>query len=114
EVARIASDESDACPFDVTPPLVFSQKEVEQIGAHSQSRTRLVDGFVSGRNAAATKQAPLLARIKSASSEIRSHLVEIADISEKLQALPKLQARLTELQQQGSAQRARSAQLDTL
>lgn len=112
EVARIASDESDACPFEVAPPFIFSQKEVEQIGAHSQSRMRLVDGFVSDRNAATAKQAPLQARIKSASSEIRGLLVEIDDISEKLLALPKLQAKLAELQQQGAAQRARSAELD--
>lgn len=114
EVTRIASDESDACPFDVTPPLVFSQKEVEQVGAHSQSRMRLVDGFVSGRNAAVTKQAPLHARIKSASSEIRSLLIEVDDISEKLLVLPKLQAKLADLQHQGAAQRARSAELDGL
>lgn len=114
EVSRIASDENDNCPFEVIPPLVFSQKEVEQIGARSQSRMRLVDAFVSGRGAAAAKQGPLHARIKSASTEIRSLLVEIDDISEKLLALPKLQVRLAELQQQGAAQRARSAELDTL
>lgn len=114
EVSRIASDQGDNCPFDVTPPLVFSQKEIEQIGARSQSRMRLVDGFMSGRNAAAAKQAPLHARIKSASSEIRALLIEIDDISEKLLVLPRLQARLAELQQQGAAQRARSAELDTL
>lgn len=114
EVARIASDKVDACPFDITPPLVFSQKEVEQIGARSQSRTRLVDEFVSGRSATVAKQAPLHARIKSTSSEIRSLLVEIDDISEKLLALPKLQAKLAEFQQEGAAQRARSAELDAL
>lgn len=113
-VSRIASDESDNCPFEVTPPLVFSQKEVEQIGARSQSRMRLVDAFVSGRGAVAAKQGPLHARIKSASSEIRSLLVEIDDISEKLLALPKLHAKLAELQQQGATQRARSAELDAL
>ncbi|WP_133064451.1 AAA family ATPase [Sandarakinorhabdus cyanobacteriorum] len=114
EVSRIATDESDNCPFEVTPPLVFSQKEVEQIGARSQSRIRLVDTFVSGRGAAAAKQGPLHSRIKSTSSEIRSLLVEIDDISEKLLALPKLHAKLAELRQQGAAQRARSAELDSL
>lgn len=113
-VSRIATDESDNCPFEVAPPLVYSQKEVEQIGARSQSRTRLVDAFVSGRGVAAAKQGPLHARIKSASSEIRSLLVEIDDISEQLLALPKLHAKLAEFQQQGAAQRARSAELDAL
>lgn len=114
EVSRIASDESDSRPIDVAPPLVFSQKEVEQVGAHSQSRMRLVDGFISSKHATAAKQAPLHARIKSATSEIRALLVEIDDISEKLLALPKLLARLEELQKQGAEQRSRSSELDAL
>ena len=114
EVSRIATDSEDNCPLEISPPFVFSQKEVEQIGARSQSRMRLVDGFVVGRGAAAAKRGPLHARIKSASTEIRSLLVEVADIAEKLLALPKLQERLADLQRQGAAQRARSTELDGL
>jgi DNA repair ATPase RecN len=114
EVSRIASDDEDQCPIDVAAPLVFSQKEVEQIGARSQSRMRLIDGFVSGRSAAASRQAPLHARIRSASSEIRALLAEIDDISERLLALPRIQTNLAELQHQGAAQRARSVELDAL
>lgn len=114
EVSRIATDGDDSCPLEVSPPLVFSQKEVEQIGARSQSRIRLVDGFIAGRGATAAKRGPLHARIKSATTEIRALLVEVADIAEKLLALPKLQVRLAELQGQGAAQRARSAELEEL
>lgn len=114
EVSRIATDSDDNCPLEVSPPFIFSQKEVEQIGARSQSRMRLIDGFIAGRGAAAAKRGPLHARIKSASTEIRTLLVEIADIGEKLLALPKLQERLADLQRQGAAQRARSAELDGL
>ncbi len=114
EVSRIATDSVDNCPLEISPPFVFSQKEIEQIGARSQSRMRLVDGFVTGRGAAVAKRGPLHARIKSASTEIRSLLVEVADIAEKLLALPKLQERLVELQSKGAAQRARSAELDGL
>lgn len=113
EVSRIATDADDNCPIEVPPPFVFSQKEVEQIGARSQSRMRLVDGFIAGRGAVAAR-GPLHARIKSASTEIRSILVEVADIGEKLLALPKLQERLADLHKQGAAQRARSAELDAL
>lgn len=114
EVSRIATDSDANCPPEISPPFVFSQKEVEQIGARSQSRLRLVDGFIAGRSAAAGKRGPLHARIKSASIEIRSLLVEVEDITEKLQVLPKLQERLAELQRQGAVQRARSAELDGL
>lgn len=114
EVSRIATDTNDNCPMEISPPFVFSQKEVEQIGARSQSRMRLIDGFISGGSTAAAKRGPLHARIKSASTEIRTLLVEVADIGEKLLALPKLHERLTDLQKQGAAQRARSAELDGL
>lgn len=114
EVSRIATDSDDNCPVEIAPPFIFSQKEVEQIGARSQSRIRLVDGFIAERGAAAAKRGPVHARIKSASTEIRTLLVEVADIGEKLLALPKLQERLADLQKQGAAQRARSAELDGL
>ena len=114
EVSRIATDRDNNCPQEVSPPLVFSQKEIEQIGARSQSRMRLVDGFLAGRSMAAAKRGPLHARIKSSSTEIRSLLVEVTDIAEKLVALPKLKDRLTELQRQGGDQRARSVELDGL
>jgi len=114
EISRIATDNEDNCPIEIFPPLVFSQKEVEQIGARSQSRMRLVDGFIAGRNAATVKRAPLHARIKSASTEIRGILAEVADAAERLLVLPKQQERLGELQRQGAEQRVRSAELDGL
>tara|TARA_R110000787_G_scaffold79597_5_gene173967 strand:- start:8602 stop:10452 length:1851 start_codon:yes stop_codon:yes gene_type:complete len=114
EVSRVASDETDNCPIEILPPLVFSQKEVEQIGARSQSRMRLVEGFITGRIAAANKQPLLKARIRSISTEIRSLLIDVADIAERILTLSKLQERLTELRREGAAQRARSVELDSL
>ena len=114
EVTRIASDEHDFRPLDMASPLVFSQKEIEQIGARSHSRLRLVDAFLGRVGSASTRKAPLLARIKSLTAEIRSLLAEIDEVSEKLLVLPKLQEKLAELQQQGAAQSARSAELEPL
>jgi DNA repair exonuclease SbcCD ATPase subunit len=114
EVSRIASDAHDERPFDVLSPLVFSQKEVEQIGARSHSRLRLVDAFLGRSRAANTRKAPLVSSIKSLSTEIRSLLAEIDEVSEKLLELPKRQDRLAELQKQGAMQSARSAELEPL
>lgn len=114
EVSRIASDEHHFRPLEMISPLVFSQKEVEQIGARSQLRLRLVDAFLGGERYATTRREPLLARIRSITAEIRNLLAEIDDVSEKLLVLPKRQEKLTELQQLGAAQSARSAELEPL
>ncbi len=114
EVSRIASDEHDFRPLEMASPLVFSQKEVEQIGARSHSRLRLVDAFLGREGSASARKAPLLARIRSITAEIRSLLAEVDDVSEKLLVLPKRKEKLIELQQQGAAQSARSAELEPL
>jgi len=114
EVSRIASDERSSRPQDVLSPLVFSQKEVEQIGAQSRSRLRLVDAFLEGSASNSLRSAPLISSIKSLTTEIRSLLAEIDDISEKLLAMPKRQEKLAELQQQGTEQSERSAELEPL
>ena len=114
EVTRIASDKHDGRPLDVPSPLVFSQKEVELIGVASHSRIRLVDDFLGRSGTASAGRAPLVARINSLSAEIRSLLAEIDEISERLIVLPKLQEKLAQLQQQGAAERVRSAELEPL
>lgn len=114
EVSRIASDPAVVLPSELQPPLVFSQKEVEQIGAHSRSRLRLVDAFHSKATGEKARSAPLAASIRSLSAEIRSILAEIDEISEKLLVLPRRQARLAELKEQSTEQSTRTAQLEPL
>lgn len=114
EVSRVASDADSSRPYDVLSPLVFSQKEVEQIGAQSRSRLRLVDAFLENSGVHSSRKAPQISGINSLTAEIRSLLAEIEDISEKLLVLPKRQEKLAELQQQGTEQSARSAELEPL
>ena len=114
EVSRIASDEKSSRPNDVLSPLVFSQKEVEQIGSQARSRLRLVDAFLDKSGANSNRNAPLISSIRSLTAEIRSLLAEIDDISEKLLAMPKRQEALANLQMQSSERSARSAQLEPL
>lgn len=114
EVTRIASDDHDFRPLEMASPLIFSQKEIEQIGARSQSRLRLVDAFLGRGVVAGARRAPLSSRIRSLTAELRSLLAEIDEVSEKLLVLPKRREKLAELQQQGAAQSARSAELEPL
>ncbi len=114
EVSRTASDGQDSRPKDVPSPLVFSQKEVEQIGAQSRSRLRLVDAFLQNSETNSFRKAPQISSINSLTAEIRNLLAEIDDISEKLLVLPKRQEKLTELQREGAKQSERSAELEPL
>ena len=114
EVSRIASDNSASRPLDLSPPLIFSQKEIEQIGGRPHSRLRLLDGFIEEDKAISGKSAPLISRIHSLSAEIRNLLAEIDEISDKLLVLPERQEKLAELQRRGIAETSRSVQLEPL
>lgn len=111
-VSRIASDERASRPTDILAPLVFSQKEVEQIGAQAHSRLRLVDAFLPRSRMEIVRTAPLISTIASFSAEIRSLLAEIDEISEKLLVLPKRREKLAELKKEGAAQSAQSEKLE--
>jgi len=103
EITRTAQDteveESDY--FD--PPFVFSQAEIESIGLQSQSRLRLVDDFLPVRQQAASGSANN-AKIRSATTEIRTLLAEIDRIDEQTADLARLQASLDALKKQATAQ----------
>jgi DNA repair exonuclease SbcCD ATPase subunit len=103
EVSRTAQDTDVDSLSELTPPFVFSQAEIETIGLQSQSRLRLIDGFLplAQRTAA---ESPLNSKIRSTSAEIRTLLAEIDDIAEKTAELPKLQASLAALKAQTAGQ----------
>ena len=113
-VSRIANEPADDLLFTLSRPLVFSQKEIEQIGARAQSRMRLVDGFLQGKSERVTRKDPLRARIKSATTEIRSLLAEVDEINERLISVPKLKTKLASFRKESAEQSAKSAELDRL
>lgn len=104
EVARTAHDEEPDAPFWVDPPLVFSQSEIETIGLHGQSRLRLIDDFLTPGVDRKAVEVALTSKIRSATSEIRTLLVEIDDIKEKTAMLPKLIQELEATKAQSAAQ----------
>jgi hypothetical protein len=75
------------------------QAEIETIGLQAQSRLRLVDGFLAPEGQPPADSTGL-ARIRSATTEIRTLLAEIDDIAEKAAELPKLQSQLTTVKAQ--------------
>jgi AAA domain, putative AbiEii toxin, Type IV TA system len=114
EVSRIATGQAETLPSLAFRPLVFSQKEIEQIGGRSQSRLRLVDGFLPAKVDSRDRKEPLRARISSITTEIRSLLNEVDDIQEKLIVVAKLEEKLADLQKESVAQTEKSADLDVL
>jgi len=104
EVSRTAHDDEPESSTSFSPPFVFSQSEIETIGLQALSRLRLIDGFLTAEQRQATGTSANAARIRSATTEIRSLFAEIDEIGEKTAGLPKIQAQLDSLKAQSSAQ----------
>jgi len=103
EIARTAQDTEVAESDYFDPPFVFSQAEIESIGLQSQSRLKLVDGFLPARQQASSGSAND-AKIRSATTEIRTLLAEVDNIDERTADLVKMQANLEGLKAQSTAQ----------
>jgi hypothetical protein len=102
EISRTAQDTDVEDGDFFEAPFVFSQAEIEDIGLQSQSRLRLIDGFL--QKAVTPDGGAGASRIRSATTEIRTLLVEIDDIDERTAELPRLQASLEALKKQAAAQ----------
>lgn len=89
---------------DILAPFVFSQSEIENLGLQAHSRLRLIDDFLPAERRLGAKDAANASKIRSATTEIRSLLAEIDDISEKTAELPKLLTRLESLKAQSATQ----------
>jgi DNA repair exonuclease SbcCD ATPase subunit len=103
EVSRTAQDVEPEASDPFVVPLVFSQSEIETIGLQAQSRLRLIDGFLNPHQRTMA-HAARAANIRSTTTEIRSLLAEIDDITEKTAELPKLEAQLETFKAQATAQ----------
>ncbi|MGB9366218.1 MAG: ATP-binding protein [Xanthobacteraceae bacterium] len=110
EVSRTAQDTEVEDSDQFEPPFVFSQAEIEGIGLQSQSRLRLIDGFLPARSPASGSAAS--SRIRSTTTEIRTLLAEIDGIDERTAELPKLQASLEALKSQAAAQTSVHKEID--
>lgn len=102
EVSRTAQDIEPEASDEFDSPFVFSQSEIETIGLQAHSRLRLIDDFLGSQHQPATDTSGI-AKIRSATTEIRTLLAEVDDITEKTAELPKLEAQLTAMKAQSAA-----------
>lgn len=104
DLSRTAQDDQPEADLTDDLPFVFSQSEIETIGLHAHSRLRLIDDFVQGEAGRKSSDGPLVSKIRSSTSEIKSLLAEIDDIREKTAAMPKLVAELDAAKKLSTAQ----------
>jgi hypothetical protein len=119
--SRTAQDESPRASAPFTPPIVFSQTEIENIGLQPGGRMRLLDGFVGGRATIDREEAAAAAEVRSLTVEASSLRQEIEELEGRRAALPGLEQSLAELAPQeaqlsgfSEATLAKSTQLTAL
>lgn len=119
--SRTAQDEGPRASAPITPPIVFSQTEIENIGLQPGGRMRLLDGFVGARASIDREEAAAAADVRSLTIEASSLRQEIEELEGRRAALPGLERSLAELAPQeaqlsgfSEATSAKSSQLATL
>lgn len=119
--SRTAQDQGPRSSAPITPPIIFSQTEIENIGLQPGGRMRLLDGFVAGRTSMEREEAAAAADVRSLTIEVSSLRQEVEDLEGRRAALPGLEKSLSELAPQeaqlsgfSEATSAKSSQLATL
>jgi DNA repair exonuclease SbcCD ATPase subunit len=93
---RQAEDEEDR-QTAVTPPIIFSQMEIESIGLEPSGRLRLIDGFIDERRKLDRTEGAAATDVRSLTSEAHVVIEEIDELAEQLSALPSLEQQIKEL-----------------
>jgi ABC-type Mn2+/Zn2+ transport system ATPase subunit len=104
DLSRTAQDDQPEADLADDSPFVFSQSEIETIGLQAHSRLRLIDDFVQSEASRKADERPLVAKIRSSTTEIKALFSEIDDIQEKTASLPKLLAELEAVKKLSTAQ----------
>lgn len=106
---------------EFTPPVIFSQTEIESVGLERSGRLRLLDSFIEDRRKTQQAEASLIASIKSLTSEIESKVKDVTAWEDQLaqlqpteQALRDLSARERQITESSALAAARKKELDAL
>lgn len=120
-VTRSANDFAPRASAPFSPPMVFSQNEIETLGLQAASRLRLIDEFRADKEKSRDRASALRTEVRSLTSEIRTGSQEIAEIEERLRGVSGLREQLEAAEQshQGVIKtigdsEGRWAELDTL
>lgn len=119
--SRTAQDEAPRISASITPPIIFSQTEIENIGLQPGGRMRLLDGFVGGRAILEREEAVAAADARSLTVELSSLRQEIDELEGRRSILPSLDMQIASLAPQeaqlvnfSEATAAKSVQLSAI
>lgn len=96
-VTRASGSNSPSSTGQHEIPIVMSQTEVETVGLHAIGRLQLIDSFIPNHVQFNQYDTSIIGEIKSTSHELDSLVRERAEINERLNDLPKIEASIIAL-----------------
>ena len=119
--SRTAQDDAPRISGTLTPPIIFSQTEIENIGLQPGGRMRLLDGFLVSRAGIELEEAAAAAEVRSLTLEASSLRQELEEVEGRRSAVPGLEQALAALAPQeaqlssvSEAAASKSSQLSVL
>ena len=120
-VTRTTSDQSQRATGPFSPPIIFSQTEIETVGLQAPSRLRLLDGFVGENHETTLRESEAASKVRSLTAQARVLRREIDEIQGQLEKIPSLDEQIAALapREQGLANvkadtREKKFRLDTI
>lgn len=109
QVARTVSDNEPRTSFLYSPPITFSQTEIETVGLNAPGRLRLIDSFKQDKEF--ESEEAIKSKVLSISAELRNLKKEVELQSSQLVRLPELELQLKQLKVEELKQTKKSTAL---
>ena len=99
-VSRSAMDNTPISTEPYTPPIIFSQKEIETISLNAEGRLNLIDSFIPDMQVKVANLAGIYTEIRSISAQLTQQKKELVELRDKTESLSIIKAREKVLTQQ--------------
>lgn len=96
-VTRTASDAEPRASGRFSPPIIFSQTEIETIGLRPGGRLQLLDSFTGERRKIDAAEAEAASAVRSLTAEAETLRREIDEFSQQVSMIPAIDQQLVEL-----------------
>ena len=99
-VSRSAMDNTPISTEPYTPPIIFSQKEIETISLNAEGRLNLIDSFIPDMQVKLANLSVIYNEIRSISAQLTQQKKELVELRGKTESLSIIKAREKILTQQ--------------